>query len=397
MRQYKKFTFGYIMLLLAAIVMLLPLYIFLLKSFEHSTYDEIVAKQLESNAIYGTATSQNTFSYKLELVKAVKPDVVAWGSSRVMQMRREFFSVPFVTIGGAVNHLSEGMQFLEKMVTFHKPKQLILSLDFWWFNGDYIDPMNFGYHQNDGKQLTFKKLKRPLQLLKDKKLSPETFVNIFTDNRLNKSTNFPGLGLHAISTSNGYRVDGSYFYALHVFGDKPKKGRHFKQTMHKIEKGLERFKYAEHIDPSRLRYLKKILDFCQKHDIEPIVMIPPVSPTIAQKLGSMPDQFAHIQELRSAIKSLGVEAHDYHDPENIASDDCEFYDGFHGGDVTYQRILLDMAERESALAPVIATDLLPSSIERNRGRALSVFHPEMYVSNKENDFLDLGCQKSPLF
>ena len=65
----------------------------------------------------------------MELIKQVKPEIIALGSSRVMQFREDSFNKKFVNAGGAMNSLSE-FNFFEKMYEFHNPKYIILGLDF---------------------------------------------------------------------------------------------------------------------------------------------------------------------------------------------------------------------------------------------------------------------------
>ena len=78
-----------------------------LKIFEHNSFESIVKRQLNHNSIYGTALNENVFAYKLELVKQTKPKIVALGSSRVLQLREEFFRDSFVSAGNAMNTLKE--------------------------------------------------------------------------------------------------------------------------------------------------------------------------------------------------------------------------------------------------------------------------------------------------
>ena len=52
-------------------------------------------------ALFGSGVSQDFVDYKLRLYAAVRPDITAVGSSRVMQFRAAYFRKPFLNMGGA--------------------------------------------------------------------------------------------------------------------------------------------------------------------------------------------------------------------------------------------------------------------------------------------------------
>ena len=58
--------------------------LFLWRVGELWSLSDIVSRQGRTGAIYGSAMHDDSFDYKLQLVSAAKPDVVALGSSRVL-------------------------------------------------------------------------------------------------------------------------------------------------------------------------------------------------------------------------------------------------------------------------------------------------------------------------
>ena len=76
---------------------------YLAANYENNSYSDIVKRQIKNDSIYGTSLNQNTFSYKLELIKNVAPKIIALGSSRIMQFRKEDFNTSFINAGGAMN------------------------------------------------------------------------------------------------------------------------------------------------------------------------------------------------------------------------------------------------------------------------------------------------------
>lgn len=82
---------------------------------------------------------------------------------------------------------------------------------------------------------------------------------------------------------------------------------------------------------------------------------------------------------------------DFTDPRTFAATDCEFVDGFHGGEVVYARILRDMADRWSSLLAYVDMDKINAVIRDWRGHAL-VPDPRL-TDRPEVDFMRSDCPK----
>ena len=95
-RTYRRFLLG---LVGTAVVMAIPgllSILFLLRSSELASFEGIALRQQETGEIYGSAVNGSNNLYKLELIRVRRPDVVVLGSSRVQQIREEFFDSSFV-------------------------------------------------------------------------------------------------------------------------------------------------------------------------------------------------------------------------------------------------------------------------------------------------------------
>ena len=67
-------------------------------------------------------------------------------------------------------------------------------------------------------------------------------------------------------------------------------------------------------------------------------------------------------------------------------------DGFHGGEVTYARILRLLAERDLALAPYVDRRRIDAALAQWEGFALV---PDTRVTSlPEVDFMHFGCPKA---
>jgi hypothetical protein len=386
MNSKKWIRLFFLIVLILGVVPYIFSNIYLKSNFENNTYAEIVKRQLEFDSIYGTALNQNTYSYKMELVKHVKPDIITLGSSRVMQFRKESFSKSFVNTGGAMNHLTEGLKFLKEMYQFHSPKLIILGLDFWWFNDQVFQPVNFEYHTNSGDIMTFRKVIKPYHFFINNKNDVKTIGNIF-DNKFinNKITNHDSLGFDAISFSNGFRSDGSRLYGSLVFGVSKSHDKKFQNTIKRIKKKDNRFQQANNISKERLKVLNEIIEFVKLNNTKLVIFVPPVAKTINKILDN--ENYKHIEKLIKEYQKFN-----YHDYSILNSSECEFTDGFHGGDVLYNRIIFDIYEKDDSLKKFVNLNNVQFSIENFHGKTLTKYNLEKYHLN-EVDFLKMGCNK----
>ena len=366
-------------------------YIFLTLNFENNTYDEIVTRQIKNRSIYGTALNQNTFAYKLSLIRAIKPEIIVLGSSRVMQFREESFTTSFVNAGGSMNYLNEGYQFLQELYTFHKPKYIILGLDFWWFNDSFSQPFSFPYHQNQGTTIDYHKIYKTLSWLASGKIGFTGVKNMWSQEKIrNRYTDYDNLGFSAIATSDGYRSDGSYLYAKTLFGVEKSDDQHFLDTLSRIENGNNRFEYGKTISNSRIKYFRQIINKIQENNTRVILLIPPVSNTVYQKMKGY--NYTYIHQFQKFISEQNIENYNYHKLSLLTKDDCECIDGFHGGDVVYNRILKNMYDRNSSISPFLNIQSIEENIKKFRGKTLTLFRKNRFQLT-ETDFLKLGCEK----
>lgn len=392
--MYKLFLKKYFLFLIFIAIVCVPIILFLYKTQEVASVEDIVKKQMATKAIYGTALNDNMFAYKLEIVKQTKPEIIAIGSSRVMQFREEFFSKKFITTGGATNYMNEGVDFLNEVLKVHKPKVIILGLDIWWFNNNYQQPSRY-MHAGTTSILSIDKIYKPILWLANGKIDKKCFLNTIlqSEDSKNSITNYTNIGISALKTSDGFRSDGSYFYSKLIFGiEKPGDDVKFQDTLNRIKQGNARFEYGDKVSKDRWNDLLRFLNICKKNNIKVIIFIPPVANKIIEKMNEMKNEYAYVTEFRTKVISIG--GFDYHDPKIISSSDCEFVNGFHGGDVTYQRILLDLADKNEYLKNHVDVNLLKQLIDKNKNKALTIFDTDKNKYFKsETDFLEIGCKK----
>ena len=107
---------------------------FFLRSGENWPYRDLVEFQRSNDAVFAPAAPFDNFEYKLTVTRQVRPQVVVLGSSRALGFQGRYFKVPFVNAGQAMRSLEEGELFLSKLLEVHKPQNIVITVDFWWFN-----------------------------------------------------------------------------------------------------------------------------------------------------------------------------------------------------------------------------------------------------------------------
>ncbi len=390
-RNYAKwYLVGFLVTALAMAVPIAPVLLFLLNAGELTGYADVARTQQDQALIYGPATNGNYFSYKLELAKVRKPDVVVLGSSRMLGFRQEDFTASFVNAGRGMGHLNEGAQFLGELFKFHKPRLIVLGLDPWWFNDSEAQQARYPEHASQAQDLRLDKIKAPVQWLREGKVSIGTFAKVLLKrDRRNELTNWDNLGVSAIIDSTGFRPDGSYQYGSYYYTP----GGNGISQVQLIDSGTSPFGYGAHIG-RRLDDLMAIIRLVQDAGVQMVIVMPPLAPQMLDAIEAHHAQYAYLGEMRQALTNLPVEYYDLLNGTGLTNDACEYVDGDHAGEVADQRLLLAILEGNphSVLAPLLDHGRLQSYIDAYHGKTLAPFDGSLY-NRPEVDFLGLGCPK----
>ncbi len=311
--------------------LLIPNYLFLRNNGEFLSLKQIVRKQLDSKdaVIYGTAIHDDTYFYKLALCKEAKPEIVAAGSSRMLQFRKDFFTKSYVTAGGAMSSFEEGMFTLENIISNDSNlRAVLLGIDFWWFN-----PKNKSarmYHEPS--RLSLQKLLLPFKWLREGKISFSQYLSSIVK---------PGpsnlIGISAAAKGSGYLSDGSYFYNQEAGVASSRK--YVGISRKEAAEGTGKFLPSEKMDRESFKTMVRLLDILKSKNIRTAVFLTPVAPSVAKEIASFPDKFKYVDELREELKRSGIKCYDFIDPSFLGSTDSEFFDGIHGNGLNCERML----------------------------------------------------------
>ena len=351
------------------------------------TIDPITAAQMQQSADirYSSGLFYRPRPYKIERAKLAKADVILLGSSRAMQFVKEPWKVPAINAGGTMRDMESGEIFVNAVLDTYRPKQIIITLDWWWLsttrrpdNPADASPLT---------PLTLHELTQPAVWLWDGTLSPSEFGKLlFARDALSHD-----IGVPALFKDAGWDPFGHYDYGSALTSPSAGSDVDFKATLDDIARTSKRNDKAPwhpFSEPNWQR-LEALVKQLQEHDVETILVLPPVAPQIYDWLTSQPEPNL-VNEIRRRLATLPVLTFDFHDPHSIGTDGCEFVDGIHGGEVTYLRALNSIAaDPSSHLEEAVDRAMIERLIAENAGRATLKRDGRV----PEADFNGLGCQK----
>lgn len=391
-----RFFFYLAILMATALFIILPYSLWWLYESGDSGMERAARGQASGKfAIFGSGISQNFMEYKLELYNNIKPDIIVIGSSRVMQIRGAWFKTSFVNMGGVAGNISALRYAVNEALHIHKPKAVIIGLDFWWFMPQWEKNPEKPFEAITGSyNYKLENLKKPWSWLLDGRISfteaAAPILGIF-----GKGFRADRYGIMAQQTDDGFGPDGSWYNTAEITGRKSPFDYQFLDTLAQIQNGIKAFFYAdkEQNGPAKnhLDAFAEIWCKLRSSGIQTFIFIPPMAQKTYDHIKKLEKKYPHLFNLRHALMEKGIEVMDFSNPASLASNDCEFIDGFHGGEIAYARILRHMADHWPALLAYINMEKIDMLINSWHGYAMSF--DKRVTSRHEIDFMNFNCPK----
>lgn len=392
MNPHKRFLLTFLLPVLMVLPVGIASTLFLARCGELDSVEEVVASQQISNGLYGSAIHPNAYPYKLALYRARKPEVVAIGSSRVLQFRQSQFLKSFVSMGMAANYPAEAEKLLDDILAVHKPSLVILGIDFWWGNPRWTHALNFDHHALKGGELTPEALAAPMQWLVERKISPAIFFERLWNARPAATGASTMIGVQAIVSGNGFASDGSRHYSDVLYGRRPPEDPNFTDTERRISTDSGQFKYGDAVSFERIESIRRFVLHLEKMGVTVVTVVPPVAPSVEAALRREGGKYAYVNEFLERIRNISKHHFNFFSAASLESDNCEFVDGFHGGDVVSARMAKEFS-RYPELARYIDTASIDAILKDYSGMA-TYDHAYAKPGEQEIDFLSIGCAKS---
>ncbi len=299
------------------------------------------AQMADESLLYRPQFGSQDLGFKVLSVNMRAPEVVAVGSSRVLQFRAGMLTeapAAFYNAGGPAWQLDQVESFMDGLTT--TPTILILGLDYPWFNAAYPDadltpPMN-----------DFVRLFAVNRSVAQALIHGRTYDLAAVLRRDDPGSGGRALGLRAIVDGHGFRTDGSEQYgdfliARHLY-QPTERERH----MRWMENGEDMYVFGDSVDDAALAQLEGILQTAKARGITVVGVLPPYAPALyagMQARGNHTYMEVAATRLQGLFGAYGFPFFNYSDGALFGSDD-DFYDGWHGSERVYLRLFIQIAQ-----------------------------------------------------
>jgi hypothetical protein len=295
--------------------------------------------------LYRPQYGNRDLDFKLLSTETRKPEILAIGSSRVLQFRSMFFNRntrAFYNAGAPAWSLDTVDDFLRQLDDSAWPGILIIGLDHPWFNDAFV-PDEFPESINDLENIV-----RVTASVLQEKITGQSDLD-FDMLMARREPMYGGLalGIKAIRDGHGFRNDGSEqygdFLVAHFLSQPIERDRH----LYFLQNGEQMYVRGDHVSEAKLSQLENILQRCQEHGTYVIGFSPPFMPTLYEQMmadgqhGYVPEM---IDRLRPLLESYGFAYFDFSNGAWLNANDEDFFDGWHASEMIHIVLYIRMLE-----------------------------------------------------
>jgi hypothetical protein len=332
---------------------------------------------------YQSAGGKNYFSYKKELNRALKPEIVALGSSLAAKFSANMFTAKFANLGVTIEDMNDIGSAVRQLTEVHKPRHIIFIVDTWWFNPKFR-PLTDPIDPNDAIVASDSAVLRTLVTQTWKRPQLLSFIS-----EIGSGPHCP-IGSLAKLYPSGFARDGSRDYGERlVIPPQEQEDYQFRDTLQRIENGKRRFEHASETDDRLINRFLDVLVSLKSQNIGYTLVIAPLAPTVFDRI-MRSGNYGFIPKLFQRFRQENLPIQNYLDPSSLGITDCEFLDGIHLGDVGTAKLLRAMAEHDENIKSII-NDAETRRLAAMNGMAMALITERYNIH--ENDFLGIGCEK----
>lgn len=357
---------------------------------EFWSIEDVIRANLDTSSagvLYNGLTHSS--DYREGMAAVIRPRIMAIGSSRAFSVRDYFFNDTYMGLGGYFrgSHDFKYSQFesARQLIAAIDPnlKVLFVFVDYWWFMADVSEdaagqvtarkhPRNGGYHGNDTSFIDryfiyqfFRSAVYPLTMLESRALTMDRFYDVLSGRVSTRIGGVEKVGYDAVLNDSGFARDGSYYY-LRLRGRKGDSCRHAGDFAAKQKLPHGAYRPGQRIDPRKVDAFKRFVKNIRRAGVHVVPIIPPLAPSMIERMSGDPS-YKFIDDWRDLMRREIPGIWDFHDPRGIGSEECEFMDDVHGGDVTLMRIFDAIAHGDARLRPLINAERIENLIARYHG------------------------------
>lgn len=334
---------------------------------EHFSVGQIVEIQKKhSDALFGFVYNDQSFiPYKQALVESNNPEIITLGTSRVMQLRKEFFKnqTTFINAGGGAKSLIDVRQFIQNISSTSSVKIILLGLDQDMFT-DKENLLSYVPEETD-----YFDSWRKLLFTNTRKIYTDYAHQKYSLKELLGKQDEHSVGIAAIIAGDGFRSDGSYRYG-HIILEKNMRARvdkQMKETLTTMKYGRYASFMSSGYEEKNIEVLVSILELAKTKNIEIVGFFPPFPSILYRYMRDNKEYHDTINLLPKHIKQVFNDADrpffDFSDLGSFRAPDTEFVDNIHASDKMYVRMLIVMVENTPSLKKYIDVKLLSTMLD----------------------------------
>jgi hypothetical protein len=277
--------------------------------------------------------SDHLYRLKLEAVLMRRPDAVALGSSRANQWRSAMFRpTSFYNAANSIFVIRDYHRMLEEFGDY-APRVIIFSLDHFAFIPEFESVYRYQSKDDVG----------PWGSPEQVRIVQKVFAELVRNPTVLWTAPRDGvglLGLNAMTSGEGFRIDGSYFYGWRVRPD-------VQESVAGIAMGTQwPVLPASHLDESVKRHFERFAELARRKGIALVGVTMPFAPEVraAMEQSSRYEAWRQFEsdETREWIRGQGVIYFDFGKLESFGGSPDEFVDPFHPSEPAYVRMLISM-------------------------------------------------------
>lgn len=305
-------------------------------------------QQQRDDVLYRPQYGNRDQQFKALSVNLRRPEVLALGSSRILQFRAAFFDKnpdAFYNAAAPAWRLPQVSRLLHSITPDAMPRVLILAIDPPWFNDAYEGDI-FPSDLTDTENI----------LLADRSFAQDVLTGKnFAANGIDLGRYLrrdePGgsgglaLGLRAIRDGHGFRSDGSEQYGDFLVAGFLHPSFMLDNHLMWMRNGEQMYVYGDTVSETALAELAALLDFAAAHDIQVIGFLPSYAPDLWARMmrrGNHRYIEALTPRLREIFAARGMPFFDFSDGLSVDTPDAEFFDGWHASELGNLRLYLKM-------------------------------------------------------
>jgi len=350
--------------------------------------DAIAVAQQDRGGLYGSAVHEDVYAYKLALARHRPATTAIVGSSRVLAFSQQHFATPMINLGLMASSGPQLESAVEDLLRVAQPKVVLLGIDFYWGSPKWIGPLNVADRGGESRRLTPIKLIAPYRWLAEGRVNDRTFIKSVLG-MPPSILSVPSTGWRARLIGDGYGPEGEWGYGATVFGRVPSDDIGFANTLGRIAAGTSPFFDGTDVNPATLAAISRTLRRLESAGIPAVTFVPPLAPRALRPIREGGARYAYIETFRRQLADISLHHFDAFDIGHLGATDCEFFDGYHFGQIAAARLLLAMAR--SPLGAQIDIRKLGEVVRQGAGHT-SLDDRYARSGESETDHLKLGCR-----